>query len=75
MKGVHTFRNIRNSKEIYSKAKLSKNIVVVGAGFLGMELAATLKDNFPYCNITIIDRNNCPFEKVLGRQIGEFFQK
>jgi hypothetical protein len=47
-----------------------RNIVIGGANFIGMEMASTLKIFNPNAQITLINSNNCPFEKLLGREIG-----
>ena len=68
-------RSLKNNLEITEKAYHAKNIVIVGASFIGMELAATLREKYKNCNITVIDNNSCPFEKVLGVKIGESLKK
>jgi hypothetical protein len=38
-------------------------------------MASNLKKLNPKANVTVIDRNESPFEKVLGKEIGKALQK
>ena len=43
LEGVHTLRTVGNSKAIRDAAAAAEQAVVVGAGFIGMEVAASLR--------------------------------
>jgi NADPH-dependent 2,4-dienoyl-CoA reductase/sulfur reductase-like enzyme len=70
LSNVYTLRNYIDNKDIYKAAKDAKNIVIIGGSFIGMEMASNIKQLNPKANITVIDRNNIPFEKILGKEIG-----
>jgi hypothetical protein len=45
----------------------SKNIVVIGASFIGMETASAIKNELKdKVSITICDGASAPYERVLG---------
>jgi NTE family protein len=43
LKGVHTLRTLRDSQAIREAARSAERAVVVGGGFIGMEVAASLR--------------------------------
>ena len=48
-------------------AKKSKKIVVIGASFIGLETASSLKTALKdQTDIVICDINSVPYEKILG---------
>ena len=72
---VFSLRSYEDVVEITNNAKNSENIVIVGASFVGMELASSLKKSFPNKNIIIVDNNPSPFYLTLGKEIGKALQK
>ena len=75
LKNVFILRNYNDLEKIKNAAKIFKNISIVGASFIGMELAAALKKFNPKLDITILDTHSVPFQKVLGKEIGAAIQK
>ena len=67
LENVLLCKNYSHSKEITSKMDESKNVVVVGAGYIGVELveAFQLKGK----NVTLIDTN----DRILGRYLDKEF--
>lgn len=50
----------------------NKNIVVIGSSFIGMEVGNCLsKEN----NVTIVGMESAPLERVMGKKVGQIFQK
>ncbi len=68
---VHTLRTFADSKAIVADAARSKRAVVVGAGFIGLEAAASLRERGVAVNVVAPFP---PFEKVLGSEVGKFVQ-
>lgn len=66
--GVMTLRSWDDSRQIRNAAKNAKNIVIVGAGFIGMEAAASLTEMD--AKITIVAPEEIPLARALGHQIG-----
>ncbi|CAD8059614.1 unnamed protein product [Paramecium primaurelia] len=73
---VHTLRQFNDLQSIRDKAKTAKNIVVVGASFIGMETASAIKKELKdQVNIIVVDSTSVPFERVLGKEVGGSLQK
>jgi len=66
---VLTLRTPEDAQQIAANCVSGKNVLVVGSSFIGMELAATLRRRG--CNVTVLGRESVPFERVLGRRLGE----
>jgi apoptosis-inducing factor 3 len=50
----------------------SKKLVVIGASFIGLETAASIKDFLKdKIDVTVVDVNSVPYANVLGTQVGE----
>jgi nitrite reductase/ring-hydroxylating ferredoxin subunit len=72
---VHVLRTFDDLKRIESACKSAKDIVILGAGFTGMESASVLKKTFGNANVTVIDMFNTPFANSLGKEVGYALQK
>ena len=48
--GVFKIRNIKDGEKVQEWAKTCKNVVVIGAGLIGIEIAHSLKENRFKCN-------------------------
>ncbi|CAD8063567.1 unnamed protein product [Paramecium sonneborni] len=76
LKNVHTLRQFNGVEAIREKAKSAQNIVIVGASFIGMEIASAIKKELKdQVNVTVVDNTSVPFEKVLGTEVGASLQK
>ncbi|GIM28284.1 oxidoreductase [Clostridium polyendosporum] len=63
--GVFTIKNLNDAYEIKKAIKISKNVVVVGGGLLGLEAAYELNKLGP--KITVVEH----FPRLLPRQLDE----
>jgi len=68
---VHTLRTFADSKAIIEAARPMKRAVVVGAGFIGLEAAASLRERG--VSVDVIAPAS-PLEKILGPEIGGFLK-
>ncbi len=75
VQGVFTTRGFSDITAIKKAAENAKDIVIVGANFIGLEMASNIKKLNPKANVTVIERNETPFQKVLGKEIGKAIQK
>ena len=72
--GVMTLRTQTDSDRIADRADDADHVVVVGASFIGMEVAASLKQR-GVANVTVVAPDDVPFEKTLGRNVGSAFRR
>ncbi len=69
LEGIYTLRGLDDAMAIRSELeKTPQNVVVVGAGFIGAEVAATARERG--LNVTMIEAAEVPFERVLGKEMG-----
>ena len=69
---VFLLRSFANSDAIIAAAGKGKRAVVIGASFIGMEVASSLAARG--CEVTVVAPDEVPFERILGREIGKLFQ-
>ena len=72
MRNIFALRSFDSADEIISSAAGAKRAVVIGAGFIGMEAASSLRQLG--LDVTVIAPDKVPFEKILGAEIGKVFQ-
>jgi NADPH-dependent 2,4-dienoyl-CoA reductase/sulfur reductase-like enzyme/nitrite reductase/ring-hydroxylating ferredoxin subunit len=70
---VFYLRSYTDSKAIIAKAESAKKVVVVGASFIGLEVAASLRQRKLEVHVVAPDKN--PLERVLGPELGGFIRK
>ena len=63
-------RSFGDSKAIVAKAMSAKQVVVVGASFIGLEVAASLRARGIVVHVVAPDK--VPMERILGSQVGAF---
>ena len=69
---VFYLRSFADSKAIILKAASAKQVVVVGASFIGLEVAASLRARNVAVHVVAPDK--VPMEKILGPQLGAFIR-
>jgi NADPH-dependent 2,4-dienoyl-CoA reductase/sulfur reductase-like enzyme len=70
---VHTLRSLGDARAIIAHAKQAQRVVVVGASFIGLEVAASLRARELEVHIVAPERR--PMERVLGREFGDFIRE
>ena len=70
---IHYLRTFADSKAIVARATSSKRVIVVGASFIGLEVAASLRARGVEVHVVAPDRQ--PLERVMGPQVGAFIRK
>ncbi|WP_419759520.1 FAD-dependent oxidoreductase [Acidisoma sp.] len=73
LRGVFVLRTAADADAILAAAKQAKRAVVVGAGFISMEVAASLRERG--LEVTVVMPGATPFEKPLGPTIGAVFAR
>ncbi|KFV59575.1 Apoptosis-inducing factor 3, partial [Tyto alba] len=74
-KEVENVFNIRTPEDANRVVKLatSKNVVIVGASFLGMEVAGYLAERAH--SVSLVELEEVPFKKFLGERVGRAVMK
>jgi NADPH-dependent 2,4-dienoyl-CoA reductase/sulfur reductase-like enzyme/nitrite reductase/ring-hydroxylating ferredoxin subunit len=67
---VHVLRTLADSNAIIANAKDARHAVVIGASFIGLEAAASLRARD--IEVHVVGPEKIPMEKVLGPQMGQF---
>jgi len=69
---VFLLRSYADADAITSAADKGKQAVVIGASFIGMEVAASLTKRG--CKVTVVAPDT-PFNRIFGPEVGSLFQK
>jgi apoptosis-inducing factor 3 len=70
---VHYLRTLADSHALVGKAMPSKRAVVIGASFIGLEVAASLRAR--EVAVDVVARDTVPMERILGKDVGQFIRK
>ncbi|MGA7745271.1 MAG: FAD-dependent oxidoreductase [Polyangia bacterium] len=69
---VLTLRNMADSRALIERAKTAKNAVVIGAGFIGLEVAASLRTRG--LEVQIVAPEALPLKRILGAELAEMIR-
>ncbi len=67
---VHTLRSLADSRAIIAAAKNAKRAIVIGASFIGLEVAASLRAR--NIEVHVVAPEQRPMERILGPDMGDF---
>jgi 3-phenylpropionate/trans-cinnamate dioxygenase ferredoxin reductase subunit len=70
--GILQLRTIEDADRIREAAAAGGRVAIVGAGFIGMEVAASLRSMG--APVEVVEVFGRPFERVLGPEVGAVFQ-
>lgn len=68
LEGISGLRTVADSDRIRAEISPGRKAVVVGMGFIGSEVAASLRQSG--VEVTVVDRNPVPLRRVLGEEVG-----
>jgi len=71
--GVHYLRTMGDALSLRDALEGKPSVVVVGAGFIGAEVAASARTIG--CDVTMIEILDVPLSRVLGRDLGETYAR
>jgi apoptosis-inducing factor 3 len=66
-------RTLADSQRIIDKAKHAKRAVVIGASFIGLEVAWSLRER--KVEVAVVGKESLPLEKVLGSDLGNLIRE
>jgi 3-phenylpropionate/trans-cinnamate dioxygenase ferredoxin reductase subunit len=68
LEGIYGLRTVADSDQIRTEISPGRKAVVVGMGFIGSEVAASLRQSG--VEVAVVDRNTVPLRRVLGEEVG-----
>ena len=70
---VRYLRSLEDSKALLDASRAAKHVVIIGAGFIGLEVAAELRNR--NIEVQVVAPEQIPLERAMGREIGEFVKR
>jgi NADPH-dependent 2,4-dienoyl-CoA reductase/sulfur reductase-like enzyme/nitrite reductase/ring-hydroxylating ferredoxin subunit len=67
---VHTLRTLKDCRAIIDAATSARQVVVIGASFIGLEVAASLRARG--IEVHVVAPEARPMERILGPEMGDF---
>ena len=71
LEGVYYLRHVGDSEGIAAELQEGRRLVVIGAGFIGSEVAASAR--MKGLDVTVLEIAPVPLERALGRELGGIF--
>ena len=68
LNGIHYLRTLEDARAIRAAAKGASRAVVIGAGFIGAEVAASLRSSG--LDVTVLEVLPVPLQRALGERVG-----
>jgi len=70
--GVRYLRSVTNSDALRERFERARSVVVVGAGWIGCEVAAAARQHG--LDVTLVEPLPVPLQRVLGDELGGFYR-
>lgn len=69
--GIHYLRTLRDAERLGAALRQRPRLVVIGAGFIGAEVAASAR--VLGCDVTLLEMLPVPLGRVLGAEVGRVY--
>ncbi|MBP2543166.1 NAD(P)/FAD-dependent oxidoreductase [Acinetobacter guillouiae] len=73
LEGVHYLRDIRDAQKLREHLKYVKKVVIIGAGFIGLEIAAVLVEQG--IEVTVVEANSRILSRNLDEAMSNYFMQ
>jgi 3-phenylpropionate/trans-cinnamate dioxygenase ferredoxin reductase subunit len=70
-RGIHYLRRLGDSDSLKSAFASAGNVVIIGAGWIGLETAAAAIA--AGCTVTVVEMDSLPLRRVLGNEVATVF--
>ncbi|MGH9043300.1 MAG: NAD(P)/FAD-dependent oxidoreductase [Acidimicrobiales bacterium] len=72
LQGIRYLRSVSDADVLHEALTGSPHVVVIGAGWIGCEVAASARQLG--AEVTMVEIGSVPLERVLGREVGEVYR-
>jgi 3-phenylpropionate/trans-cinnamate dioxygenase ferredoxin reductase subunit len=72
LEGIYDLRIVADADRIRAESEPGRRAVLVGMGFIGSEVAASLR--YSGVEVTVIESFKAPLSRVLGEEVGRVFE-
>src|SRR5918994_3400288 len=72
LEGIYDLRTVADCERIRHEVAPGRRAVVVGMGFIGSEIAESLRQSG--VEVVVVDRNRVPLRRVLGEEVGRVIE-
>lgn len=69
---VFTLRSLADTNALIAALDGAQDIVLIGAGFIGLEVAASLRQRDK--SVTVVSTDDEPFRAILGKDVGRYIR-
>ena len=70
---VHKLRTLEDSRQLHAELTPGKHLVIIGAGFIGLEVASTARQLG--LDVTLVEVANVPLGRAFGPSVGDWFRR
>ena len=70
--GIHYLRTLEQSDDLLAGFRRGGHVVVVGAGWIGLETAAAARQHG--CAVTVVEMGSLPLQRVLGDEVAGIYR-